>query len=69
MIAIRTTAPQYVPREKPDKSDPRCWCEKDADYTLELVNARVGTGRFQRCRQHARFDLSTGDFKVVEAWV
>ena len=68
MIAIRTSAPLAVTREKKTR-EPHCWCELEADYTLELVNARVGTGQFQRCRRHARLDLDTGDFKVVEAWI
>jgi hypothetical protein len=46
-----------------------CWCGQEANYTLELTNARVGTGRFHRCRQHARRDMETKDFKVVEAWI
>ena len=68
MIAMRTSAPLAITREK-KAQEPRCWCELEADYTLELVNARVGTGRFQRCRHHTRLDLETGDFKVVEAWI
>jgi len=66
MISVRLTSTQGTIQEL---ETVRCWCEQQAEYTLELVNARVGTGRFQRCRQHARHDLDTGDFKVVEAWI
>ncbi len=66
MIAVRLTAPRSSIEEH---ESPACWCNLEASYTLELVNARVGTGRFARCREHARLDLDTGDFKVVEAWI
>lgn len=66
MIAVRLTAPRSSTEER---ESTRCWCDLEASYTLELVNARVGTGRFPRCREHARLDLDTGDFKVVEAWI
>lgn len=69
MIAIRAVDPENVARDHQTANEPRCWCRQDAEYTLELVNARIGTGRFQRCRQHARWDLGTGDFRVVEAWI
>ena len=31
-----------------------CWCGLPAEYTTELTNARLGTGRFPRCQKHAR---------------
>ena len=66
MIAVRLTAARSSIEER---ENVRCWCDREASYTLELVNARVGTGRFRRCREHARLDLDTGDFRVVEAWI
>lgn len=67
MIAVRLTNSESM------NTQPvcllQCWCGQEATYTLELVNARVGTGRFHRCREHARRDLDTRDFKVVEAWI
>jgi hypothetical protein len=51
----------------PEEETSRCWCALPASYTVELTNMRVGTGRFERCRPHARRDLETGDFKLVEA--
>jgi hypothetical protein len=51
----------------PQEESSHCWCALPASYTVELTNMRVGTGRFERCRLHARRDLETGDFKLVEA--
>lgn len=65
MIAVRLMIPESLNSVRLLQ----CWCGQEATYTLELVNARVGTGRFHRCREHARRDLDTRDFKVVEAWI
>jgi len=66
MIAVRLTNSEKTNLQRVTS---RCWCGQEASYTLELVNDRVGTGRFHRCRQHARRDMETTDFKVVEAWI
>lgn len=44
-----------------------CWCGLLAAFVAELINARIGTGRFSRCKLHARRDLRTGDFKLTNA--
>jgi hypothetical protein len=66
MIAVRLTNQEQQSNQQVNMS---CWCGQEASYTLELTNARVGTGRFNRCRKHARRDLETNDFKVREAWI
>lgn len=52
--------------QTPEEGDAVCWCGLPASYTLDLINPRQGTGRFKRCRVHARRDLETGDFKLLE---
>jgi len=63
MVAVRLDS---LLIQAPDAQDAVCWCGIPASYTLELTNARVGTGRFERCRLHARRDLETGDFRLLE---
>jgi len=61
---ITETIKEPAPRRTLTHSN--CWCGSRADYTTELTNARIGTGRFPRCLTHARRDLGTGDFRLAD---
>ena len=64
--------PKKRPAAKVDPGPPKpaeCWCGLPAEYSIELVNARVGTGRFARCKAHAIRDVATGDFKLQERMI